>query len=145
RLRRDPARPRRPCLRLRPLRGALRDRGRGRPAAARGRGDAMIRVAVVGAGAWGINHVRAFARTKGAELVLVCDPSEASRERARGLAPRARTAPSLEDALSAPDVDAVVLATPAVQHASHAQLALAAGKHVMVEKPLALNGAEAER
>jgi len=49
----------------------------------------MVRVAVIGAGAWGINHVRAFVRSKGAQLSLVCDASEACRERA---APWRRTA-----------------------------------------------------
>ena len=46
----------------------------------------MVRVAVIGAGAWGINHVRAYGRTKGAELVMVCDAAEAARERAQALA-----------------------------------------------------------
>ena len=76
----------------------------------------MVRIAVVGAGAWGINQVRAMSRTKGAELVMVCDSSEAALDRARALAPRARLAANLGDALSAADVDAVVLATPAPDH-----------------------------
>ena len=104
----------------------------------------MVRVAVIGAGAWGINHVRAFARSKGAQLNLVCDPSDACRERARALAPHARLGKDLHEALAADDVDAMVLATPAKQHAEHARLALQAGKHVFVEKPLALNTADAQ-
>jgi len=104
----------------------------------------MVRVAVVGAGAWGINHVRTFARAPGAELVMVCEPEEASRARAQALAPRARMTARLGDALEAPDVDAVVLATPAVRHADHARAALRAGKHVLVEKPLAMRVADAE-
>src|SRR5262249_31480073 len=98
----------------------------------------MIRVAVVGAGAWGVNHVRAFARQKGAELVLVCDPSDEALARAGSVAPRARKAKKLEEVLTASDVDAVVLATPAVDHAGQAAAVLEAGKHVLVEKPLAL-------
>jgi predicted dehydrogenase len=104
----------------------------------------MVRVAVIGAGAWGINHVRAFARSKGAQLTLVCDASETCRERVRALAPQARLGKDLHDALSADDVDAVVLATPAKDHAEQARLALQAGKHVLVEKPLALNAADAQ-
>jgi predicted dehydrogenase len=88
--------------------------------------------------------VRAFARSKGAQLNLVCDTSDACRERARALAPHARLGKDLHDALSADDVDAVVLATPAKDHAEHARLALHAGKHVLVEKPLALNAADAQ-
>jgi predicted dehydrogenase len=103
----------------------------------------MVKVAVVGAGAWGMNHVRAFARAKGSELVLVCDQSEETLGRARGLAPKARSGRDLEDALAASDVEAVVLATPAVSHAEHARRALAAGKHVFVEKPMALRASDA--
>jgi len=102
-----------------------------------------VRIAVVGAGAWGINHVRAMSRIKGAELVMVCDSSDAALDRARSLAPRARFGADLGDALSAADVDAVVLATPARDHAEQARAALNAGKHVFVEKPLALSAADA--
>jgi len=104
----------------------------------------MVRIAVVGAGAWGINHVRAMSRTKGAQLVLVCDAAEAARERAHAIAPQARLGQDLADALVADDVDAVVLATPAKLHAQQARLVLAAGKHVLVEKPLALQAADAQ-
>jgi predicted dehydrogenase len=79
----------------------------------------------------------------GAELVLVCDADEAARARAAALAPSARLGTRLADALDS-DVDAVVLATPAVRHADHARAALRAGKHVLVEKPLALRAADAE-
>lgn len=104
----------------------------------------MVKVAVVGAGGWGINHVRAFARAKGATLVCVCDSSEAAINRAASFAPNARRSSSLDEVLAAPDVDAVVLATPAVFHAEHAKKALEAGKHVFVEKPLALSATDAE-
>jgi predicted dehydrogenase len=103
----------------------------------------MVRVAVVGAGAWGINHVRAMSRAKDAELVLVCDTSEAARARAAGIAPKARLGQDLGAALSAADVDAVVLATPAKDHAEQARMVLNANKHVLVEKPIALDAADA--
>ncbi len=104
----------------------------------------MIRVAVAGAGYWGINHVRAFAHLKGAALTMVCEPDDAARARALALAPHARGARSLDEALAAADVDAVVLATPAALHAQQAYAALSAGKHVFVEKPMALTLADAE-
>lgn len=105
----------------------------------------MIRVAIVGSGRWGINHVRAFARARLGRVVAVCDPSEAARERARAFAPGARLTGSYEEVLASEGVDAVVLATPARLHAEMAEAALAARKHVLVEKPLALDVAAAER
>lgn len=104
----------------------------------------MVRVAVVGAGAWGINHVRAFARAKGCELVMVCDPSAQALARAQTLAPHSRQTGDLDEVVRAQDVDAVVLATPASDHARQASQILDAGKHVLVEKPLALSVADAE-
>jgi len=103
----------------------------------------MVRIAVVGAGAWGINHVRAMSRTPGAELVMVCDASVDARDRAQAIAPKARVAGDISEALGASDVDAVVLATPAKDHAEQARMVLNAGKHVLVEKPLALDAADA--
>jgi predicted dehydrogenase len=103
-----------------------------------------VRVAVVGTGYWGINHVRAFGRLPSADLVAVCDPDAQTLERAARLAPQARKLASLEQVLSDPAIDAVVLATPAVHHASQALAALNAGKHVFVEKPLALTVADAD-
>ncbi len=107
--------------------------------------SAVVGVAVVGAGYWGINHVRAFARVPGAELRAVCDPDERALERAARLAPAAKRRRTLEEVLGDTRIDAVVLATPAVDHAAQAEAALAAGKHVFVEKPLALTAAAAER
>ena len=103
-----------------------------------------VKIAVIGAGAWGINHVRAFARAKGAELVMVCDSSEEALARVKSIAPAAKLGRNLSEALSNADVEAVVLATPAPAHAEQAVAALAAGRHVLVEKPLALRVSDAE-
>jgi len=103
-----------------------------------------MRLAIVGAGAWGVNHVRAFARQKAAQVAWVCDPSEAALAKALPLAPGAKGTQSIEDVLADASVDAVVLATPAVTHASLARAAIAAGKHVLVEKPLALSAGDAQ-
>jgi predicted dehydrogenase len=100
--------------------------------------SAPVRIAVVGTGYWGINHVRAFSKVSGGNLVAVCDPDAKALERAALLAPAAERVTSFEALLARPDVDAVVLATPAKEHARQALAALAAGKHVFVEKPMAL-------
>lgn len=105
----------------------------------------MLSVAIVGSGRWGINHVRAFARSPLGRVAAVCDPSPPALDRARTFAPRARLLTRYEDVLASNDIDAVVLATPAKLHADMAEAALAAGKHVLVEKPLALHTRDAER
>jgi predicted dehydrogenase len=103
-----------------------------------------MKLAVAGTGYWGINHVRAFSRRRDCELAAICDPDAAALERAAQFAPAARRYTQLEALLGDASIDAVVLATPAVAHAAQAQAALAAGKHVFVEKPMALSSADAE-
>lgn len=92
-------------------------------------------VAVVGCGYWGKNLVRNM-DALGA-LSIVCDADPGGLETARRLAPQARLTADFDDVLAS-DVAGVVLATPAVTHAGLVSRALAAGKDVLVEKPLAL-------
>ena len=103
------------------------------------------RVAILGAGYWGSNHVRTFAGQPRAQLVAVCDPSRRALERAALVAAGARLTENLDDVLDGDAVDAVVIATPAASHVELACRALARGLHVLVEKPLALDVAGAER
>ncbi|HXQ52142.1 MAG TPA: Gfo/Idh/MocA family oxidoreductase [Stellaceae bacterium] len=99
------------------------------------------RVAVVGAGYWGKNIVRNFAEL--GALAAICDPDRGS---AAPLAERYK-APLAEfaDVLGDRDIEAVAIAAPAALHAHLTRAALEAGKHVFVEKPLALDLAEAEQ
>ena len=99
---------------------------------------------MVGAGAWGRSHVRTFAAERGCELTRVCDPSASALAAAADLAPHARLSERFDDVLTAADVDAVVLATPATLHAEQATRVLETGRPVLVEKPLALSVADAE-
>jgi predicted dehydrogenase len=103
-----------------------------------------MNLAIAGIGYWGINHVRAFARQKGCTLTALCDPEAKALDRAAQFAPTARRYTRLDELLADASIDAVVLATPAVAHAEQALAALAAGKHVFVEKPMALSTADAE-
>jgi predicted dehydrogenase len=102
-------------------------------------------IAVVGTGYWGLSHVRTFAAEAGARLTWVCDRDRAALARAAPLASSARATASLDELLAARDVDGVVLATPAVTHADLTVRCLERGKHVLVEKPLALSTGELER
>jgi predicted dehydrogenase len=95
-----------------------------------------IRVGVIGVGYWGSKHLRVLRSTTGVTAVIAIDQRFASigdgrREPEHGGAAYAE----LEDAL--PHVDAVVIATPPASHAPLALKAIAAGKHVLIEKPMA--------
>jgi predicted dehydrogenase len=103
-----------------------------------------IGVAVVGTGYWGINYVRVLARAPGVELRWVCDPDPQARARAQAIAP-VRGCAAIDAVLADPGVDAVILVTPAPTHADLACTVLAARRHVLVEKPLALSVADADR
>jgi UDP-2-acetamido-3-amino-2,3-dideoxy-glucuronate N-acetyltransferase len=101
----------------------------------------MTAIAHVGHGYWGKNLARNFHEL--GHLVAVVDPdAKAAQAAASAYGVRAL---SFEAALADPDIDAISLASPAVFHFTQAKTALEAGKHVYVEKPLALDIAEAEQ
>jgi predicted dehydrogenase len=97
------------------------------------------RIGVLGAGAWGANHVRVIASTDGCALHAVADRDAGVAERVRKLAPDARFVTDPDQVLSDPAIDAIVIATPAPTHAALAIAALEARKHVLIEKPLAMS------
>ena len=101
----------------------------------------MTQVAVVGSGYWGKNLIRNF-DALGA-LAVICDLRPEALETFREKYPDKRFEISFEAVLQDPKVDAVVIATPAAQHFVMAKDALLAGKHVFVEKPLALTVTDA--
>lgn len=98
-----------------------------------------LRVAIIGAGYWGPNLARNFAMSGDWELVAICDMDA---ERAAALAHKTgepAVVTSVDRLLRDHDIDAVAIATPARTHHAIAMQAIAAGKHVLVEKPLADN------
>jgi predicted dehydrogenase len=102
-----------------------------------------LRVAVVGCGYWGSKHARVLQTLDEVDQVAHVD---GRADRLAGLSrafPNAPSFPTLQAAL--PDIDAVVIATPPSTHVPLALSALAAGKHVLVEKPLATTTADARR
>ncbi|MEN8149472.1 MAG: Gfo/Idh/MocA family oxidoreductase [Planctomycetota bacterium] len=98
----------------------------------------MTTVAVAGAGRWGRNLVRNFATLPDCELRWVVEPDAGRRERVEAQYPTVRTSDRLDPVLADPDVEAVVVSAPARDHHAIGTAALSAGKHVYVEKPLAL-------
>jgi len=104
----------------------------------------QVRVAVVGCGYWGTNLIRNLAASPLCEVVALCDQDRARLERGSGPCPRAELVRDFEAVVADPGVEAVVLATPVATHAPLVHAALEAGKHVLVEKPLATSVREAE-
>lgn len=101
-----------------------------------------IKTAVIGCGYWGKNLVRNFERLS--DLRICCDVSDSVRTSIATAYPHVPVTAKYEAVLDDPDVDALVLATPAPAHARMAIDALRSGKHVFVEKPLALSSDDAE-
>ena len=97
----------------------------------------MPTVAVVGSGYWGPNLIRNLAELSGRPLAGVCDLLPDRVHAMRQRYPWIQTFPSMDALLAAVGIDAVAIATPAETHYALAQQALLAGKHVLVEKPLA--------
>jgi predicted dehydrogenase len=106
-------------------------------------GASTVRVGVAGFGYWGPKLVRNFSEMTDAELAWVSDLDAGRLHRVRQHYPAVQTTQSFDEMLRS-DVDAVVVATPIWTHYRLTKAALLAGKHVMVEKPLTANSAEAE-
>ena len=97
--------------------------------------DTTVRVGIIGAGIWGTNHALALTTHPRCSVAVICDRDQA---RARSAAERFGCAwtTSLDD-VAASDVEAVTIATPDHLHREPVIAMLSAGKHVLVEKPLA--------
>lgn len=103
---------------------------------------AITKVGIVGCGYWGPKLARNFHDLKGARLSSICDFREDRLRHMKELYPDATTTRDYQELLDS-DVDAIVIATPVSKHHPLAMRALRAGKHVLVEKPLAASSLEA--
>ncbi|MHB8394753.1 MAG: Gfo/Idh/MocA family oxidoreductase, partial [Candidatus Dormibacteria bacterium] len=104
-----------------------------------------VGVGMLGFGAIGPEHTRAIRRVAGLELVGICDRSERRLAAALGEVPGTKTVTELEELLALPAMDVVVISTPPNTHGPLGLRALEAGKHLVIEKPFCLSGAEADR
>jgi len=104
----------------------------------------MIRVGVIGYGYWGPNLVRNFMGAQGSAVVSVSDLHEERLSPLRKIYPALKTIRSASELIQDRKVDAVVIATPVSSHFELALAALKAGKHVLVEKPLASTSDQAK-
>ena len=103
----------------------------------------MIRLAVVGCGQWGPNHIRVFGSLSGCRVVAAVDSDPKRLAKVRESYPDLRLEQRLDPLFRDPEVDAVVVATPTSTHFELVRKALEAGKHVLCEKPLCRTSKEA--
>ncbi|MEX1116469.1 MAG: Gfo/Idh/MocA family oxidoreductase [Akkermansiaceae bacterium] len=103
-----------------------------------------LSIGVVGLGYWGPNLARNFNQLPGCGLSALCDLDPGRLEKMLPLYPGVPIYTSFEEMLVHADLDVVAVATPVPHHFPVAKAALLAGKHVMVEKPLAASVAECE-
>lgn len=101
------------------------------------RAGCVVKVAVVGLGYWGPLLVRNLVAIPACSEVVVFDVEESRVKAVKTGFPQVAPSESYDELLRDPTLDAIVLATPVATHVELASRAIAAGKHVLVEKPLA--------
>jgi predicted dehydrogenase len=101
-------------------------------------------IGVIGCGYWGPNLLRNFAENVEARLRWMCDVDTRRLSLLARRYPSAKTTTDYRQLLSDPQLEAIVIATPVSTHFNFARDALAAGKHVLIEKPFTASVAEAE-
>ena len=105
----------------------------------------MLGIGVIGYGYWGPNLVRNFMEAAGSTVLRVADLRPERLAEAQSRYPSIKVTKNLCDLFADPNISAVAIATPVSSHFELAMQALKSGKHVLVEKPLALNSEHAER
>lgn len=101
-----------------------------------------IKIGVIGCGHWGPNHIRVFSQLAGSEVVMCADPDADRIKAVQKIYPGAEGVADYGQIIGNPKIDAVCVASPTDTHARITKEALSAGKHVLCEKPLALDPEE---
>jgi UDP-2-acetamido-3-amino-2,3-dideoxy-glucuronate N-acetyltransferase len=101
-------------------------------------GNSLIQLAIIGCGRWGINHTRTASKVFKERLTHVCDLDERNREKVKEISPQIKFVTKTEEIFDNPEIQAVIIATPAETHYTLAKQCLEADKHLLVEKPMAL-------
>ena len=104
-----------------------------------------LKIAIIGSGKWGINHVKTAVQLLGAQSVIVCDTFPAAESKVKAVSPDINFVTDLGSVISDSSINAVVVATPAETHFEVAKQLLENGKNVMVEKPITLYSSEAKQ
>ncbi|MEX2169538.1 MAG: Gfo/Idh/MocA family oxidoreductase [Pirellulales bacterium] len=104
--------------------------------------NTAVRFGLIGFGAWGNFHAHAIAETEGAELVAVAAKSEATCAAAREKFPHAEVYSNYRELVRRDDIDIVDVVLPSFLHHEVASAVLTSGKHLLLEKPMALSIAD---
>lgn len=107
-------------------------------------GPLVVKYGLIGFGAWGAHHARAIAETAGAELVAIAASSATTCAAARDQFPQATVYEDYRELVARDDLDVIDVVVPSHLHHAVAAAALGAGKHVLLEKPMALTLAECD-
>ncbi|MGH9172874.1 MAG: Gfo/Idh/MocA family protein, partial [Vicinamibacterales bacterium] len=104
-----------------------------------------VRFGLIGFGLWGRHHARAIAKTAGAELVAVAARSDEGRAAAKKAHPDCHVLADWRDLLRRDDLDVIDVVLPSHLHFEVGEAALQAGRHLLLEKPMAIRSAECRR
>ncbi len=104
----------------------------------------MVQIAQIGVGYWGPNLLRNLVANKRCTTSAVAELSPERRDFVRGLYPAITVTGDVDEVLQNPEIEAIVIATPVATHFDLAMRALAAGKHILIEKPMARSVAEVD-
>jgi len=104
----------------------------------------MLKVAQIGVGYWGPNLLRNLSANKRCQIKKVAELSGERRDYVRRLYPAVSVTENIQEIFDDTEINAVIIATPVATHFELAMKAMEAGKHILVEKPLARSVAEVE-
>jgi len=106
--------------------------------------DSPVRFGLIGYGAWGQHHAASIAKTEGAQLVAIAEPSEESRKAAAENHPQAAVVADYRELAGRDDLDVIDVVVPNRLHHEVATAVLSSGKHLLLEKPMCLSMAECD-
>lgn len=104
----------------------------------------MVKVGIIGCGHWGPNHIRIFSQLPNSQSLMCADLNDQMLSKIKKLFPEIEITKDYKDILNNADIDAVCIAAPTKLHYQLTKESLEADKHVLCEKPLALNPQECE-
>src|SRR2546428_9295909 len=105
----------------------------------------ITKIAQLGCGYWGPNLLRNFSAQADCHVKWVAEEDPKRRDYVEANYPKTQTTPHWQETINDPEVDAVVIATPAFTHYALGKACLEVGKHLFVEKPLAMCVPEAQQ